>query len=65
MSKDKEIKVGDFVLPRMSGIVEKGEPAYQVEEITDEGKYRIVQTIGSYQHRMELPKEKLNRLWKI
>jgi len=59
---NKEIKVGDFVLPRMSGIVEQGEPAYQVEEITDEGKYRIVQTIGSYQHRMELPKEKLNRL---
>ncbi len=59
---DKQIKVGDFVLPRMSGIVEQGEPAYQVEEITDEGKYRIVQTIGSYQHRMELPKEKLNRL---
>ena len=58
----KQIKVGDFVLPRMSGIVEQGEPAYQVEEITDEGKYRIVQTIGSYQHRMELPKEKLNRL---
>ena len=53
---DKQIKVGDFVLPRMSGIVEQGEPAYQVEEITDEGKYRIVQTIGSYQHRMELPK---------
>ena len=62
MSKDKEINVGDFVLPRMSGIVEQGEPAFQVEEITDEGKYRIVQTIGSYQHRMELPKEKLNRL---
>ena len=59
---DKQIKVRDFVLPRMSGIVEQGEPAYQVEEITDEGKYRIVQTIGSYQHRMELPKEKLNRL---
>lgn len=59
---NKEIKVGDFVLPRMSGIVEQGEPAYQVEEITDEGKYRIVQTIGTWQHRMELPKEKLNRL---
>jgi len=59
---NKEIKVGDFVLPRMSGIVEKGEPAYVVEEITDEGKYRIVQTIGTYQHRMVLPKEKLNRL---
>ena len=59
---DKQIKVGDFVLPRMSGIVEQGEPAYQVEEITDEGKYRIVQTIGRYQHRRELPKEKLNRV---
>ncbi|MAR77913.1 MAG: hypothetical protein CMD43_03100 [Gammaproteobacteria bacterium] len=59
---NKEIKVGDFVLPRMSGIIEQGDPAYVVEEITDEGKYRIVQTIGSYQHRMELPKEKLNRL---
>ena len=46
----------------MSGIIEQGDPAYVVEEITDEGKYRIVQTIGSYQHRMELPKEKLNRL---
>ena len=33
---DKQRKVGDFVLPRMSGIVEQGEPAYQVEEITDE-----------------------------
>ena len=59
---NKEIKVGDFVLPRMSGIIEQGDPAYVVEEITDEGKYRIVQTIGTYQHRMELPKEKLNRL---
>ena len=62
MSKDKEIKVGDFVLPRMSGIIEQGDPAYVVEEITDEGKYRIVQTIGTYQHRLELPKEKLNKL---
>jgi|TARA_X000001036_G_C20471288_1_gene721658 hypothetical protein len=59
---NKEIKVGDFVLPRMSGIIEQGDPAYVVEEITDEGKYRIVQTIGTWQHRMELPKEKLNRL---
>jgi hypothetical protein len=49
---NKEIKVGDFVLPRMSGIIEQGDPAYVVEEITDEGKYRIVQTIGSYQHRI-------------
>jgi len=62
MSKDKEIKVGDWVLPRMSGLVERGDPAYQVKEITDEGMYKIVQTIGTYKHRLELPKEKLNRL---
>ena len=59
---DKQIKVGDFVLPRISGLLEQGDPAYVVEEITDEGKYRIVQTIGTYQHRLELPKEKLNKL---
>jgi hypothetical protein len=62
MSKETEIRVGDFVRPRLSGIMEPGEPAYVVEEITDEGKYRIVQTVGSYQHRMELKKEKLHRL---
>jgi hypothetical protein len=62
MAKDKEIKVGDFVLPRMIGIVEKGEPAYKVESITEDNKYIIVQKIGSYRHRMTLPKEKINRL---
>jgi hypothetical protein len=62
MSKDKEIKVGDWALPRISGLVERGDPPYQVKEITDEGKYIIVQTIGTYKHQLELPKEKLNRL---
>ena len=62
MSKDKKIKVGDYVLPRMIGIVEKGEPAYQVESITEDNKFIIVQKIGSYRHRMTLPKEKINRL---
>lgn len=62
MSKEKEIRVGDFVRVRMSGIMEPGDPAYVVEEITDEGKYRIVQTIGTWQHRMTLKKEKLLRL---
>jgi hypothetical protein len=62
MAKEKEIRVGDFVRVRMSGIMEPGDPAYVVEEITDEGKYRIVQTIGTWQHRMTLKKEKLLRL---
>ena len=61
MSKDKKIKVGDYVLPRMIGIVEKGDPPYTIEKIED-GIYTIVQKIGSYRHRMELPEEKLNKL---
>jgi|TARA_B100000287_G_scaffold284917_1_gene268543 hypothetical protein len=62
MAKEKEIRVGDFVRPRMSGIMEPGEPAYQVESITEKGEYVILQTIGSYKHRMTLKKEKLHRL---
>ena len=61
MSKDKKIKVGDYVLPRMIGIVEKGDPPYTIEKIED-GIYTIVQNIGSYRHRMKLPEEKLNKL---
>ena len=61
MSKDKKIKVGDYVLPRMIGIVEKGDPPYTIEKIED-GIYTIVQKIGSYRHRMKLPEEKLNKL---
>ena len=62
INQEKKLKVGDYVLPRMSGIVEKGEPAYQVESITEDNKFIIVQKIGSYRHRMTLPKEKINRL---
>jgi len=62
MAKEKEIRVGDFVRVRMSGIMEPADTAYVVKEGTKEGKYRIVQTIGTWQHRMTLKKEKLLRL---
>ena len=54
------IEVGDWVHPTMIGM-SKTESAYQVEKI--EGKaYTVVQTEGSYQHRMTLPVNKLKRL---
>ena len=61
MSKDKKIKVGDYVLPRMIGIVEKGDPPYTIEKIED-GIYTIIQKQGTYEHRLKVPKEKLKRL---
>jgi len=54
------IKEGDWVHPTMIGM-SKTEPAYQVEKIEGK-KYTVVQTEGSYQHRMVLPVNKLKRL---
>ena len=55
------IEVGDWVLPT-NVQVGKFEPAYQCEEITEDGKYVVVQTEGCYQHRMKLPIKKLRKL---
>ena len=46
---DKPIQVGDWVLPT-NVQVGRFEPAYQCEEITEDGKYVVVQTEGTYQH---------------
>ena len=62
INQEKKLRVGDFVRPRMSGIMEPGDPAYTVESITEDNKFTIVQKIGSYEHRMTLPREKLKRL---
>ena len=62
MSKENtEFKVGDWVGIRMTGINALNEPAYQIEKIEDD-LYYVVQTEGSYQHRMKLKKEKLAKL---
>ena len=55
------IKEGDWVHPTMIGM-SKTESAYQCEEITEDGKYVVVQTEGTYQHRMTVDKKKLKRL---
>ena len=57
----KPIEVGDWVLPT-NVLVGKFEPAYQVEDETDDCKFVVVQTEGCYQHRMTVDVKKLRRL---
>ena len=59
---DKPIQVGDWVLPT-NVQVGRFEPAYQCTEITENGKlFTVVQTEGTCQHKMTVPKTKLKRL---
>lgn len=62
MSKEKEIIVGDYVLPRKTGLIELGDPPYKVETINEDGTYTIVQKQGSYEHRLTLTRKKINKL---
>ena len=59
-NKDK-FKIGDWVFPRIVGLLEYGDPPYQIVKIED-GIYTIVQKQGSYKHKLKLPEEKLNKL---
>ena len=59
--KNTEIEVGDWVHVLLIGLSNKFEPAYQVESIVD-GEYTVVQTEGSYQHRLKVPVTRLRKL---
>ena len=59
--KNTELKVGDWVSVLMTGINSGNEPAYQIEKIED-NLYYVVQTEGSYQHRMTTTKKRLRKL---
>jgi hypothetical protein len=62
MPNKPELKIGDWVRVVMVGINDgKNEPAYQIEKI-DGDDYHVVQTEGSYKHRMKVKKEKLRKL---
>ena len=59
--KNTEIKVGDWVKVFIVGINDKYDPPYTVESIEGD-EYTVVQTEGSYQHRIKVPVEKLRKL---
>ena len=59
--KNTELKVGDWVKVRLVGIDGGNQPAYQIESM-DGDKCVVVQTEGTYQHRINTTKEKLSKL---
>ncbi|MBT4208538.1 hypothetical protein HOE22_09380 [Candidatus Woesearchaeota archaeon] len=64
MSKDTKLKIGDWVHVLIVGFRAgeyKNEPAYQIESI-DGDDYTVVQTEGSYEHRVTVKKGKLKKL---
>ena len=47
MSKEKkEFEVGDLIIPLIAGIMELGDPPFEITEI-NEGSYTCIQQIGS------------------
>ena len=59
--KKTELKVGDWVHVLLVGLDSGNEPAYQIEKIEGDDYY-VVQTEGSYQHRMTTTKKRLRKL---
>ena len=64
MPDKSELKVGDWVHVLIVGFRSgpyANEPAYQIENIEGD-EYIVVQTEGSYKHRLKVKKEKLRKL---
>ena len=61
MSDKSKLKVGDWVQIRIVGFSVKDELPYQIENIEGD-EYIVVQTEGSYKHRLKVKKEKLRKL---
>ena len=55
------IKVGDYVIPKIIGIMDYGDPPYVVTEISKDKIYTLVQTIKSYKHTLKLPEKKIRK----
>jgi len=56
------IKVGDYVIPKIVGMMEFGDPPYIVTEISKDKIYTIVQTIKSYTHTLKVLEKKLRKV---
>ena len=54
MSKEKkEFKVGDLIIPLVAGIMELGDPPFEITEINGDA-YTCEQEIGSYKSTLVL-----------
>ena len=64
MPDKSELKVGDWVHVLIVGFrsgPSSNEPAYRIENI-DGDDYYVVQTEGSYKHRMKVKKSKIKKI---
>lgn len=55
------IKVGDYVILKIVGMMEPGDPPYRVTDISEDNIYTIVQEIRFYKHEMKVTEDKLQK----
>ena len=62
MSKEKkEFKVGDLIIPLVAGIMELGDPPFEITEI-NEGSYTCIQQIGTYKSTLVLKSGRMRHI---
>ena len=59
--KKKEFKVGDFVIPLVAGIMELGDPPFEITEINGDA-YTCEQEIGSYKSTLVLSSGRMKHI---
>jgi len=59
--KIKELGVGDYVIPLIPGIMDLGDPPFEIMKI-DEDEYTITQQIGTYKSTLILSSSKVRPL---
>jgi len=60
-TRQKEFKVGDLIIPLIAGIMELGDPPFEITEI-NEGSYTCKQQIGSYKSTLVLKSGRMRHI---
>jgi len=61
MKEQKEFKVGDLIIPLIAGIMELGDPPFEITEINEES-YTCKQQIGSYKSTLVLKSGRIRHI---
>ena len=59
--KEKEFKVGDLVIPLIPGVMELGDPPFEITEINKES-YTCKQQIGTYKSTLVLKSGRIRHI---
>ena len=60
-TRQKEFKVGDLIIPLVAGIMELGDPPFEITEING-GAYTCKQQIGSYKSTLVLSSSRMKHI---